>query len=677
MALLRKAKNALGALTGDAEMQALAKWQQKLQDALRHYEPELDQMRLREDLYAGTREVLPGANAKKRTTKSASYIRNITHELIESQVDSNIPSVKVSPLHPWNEENARAIESMLRALLDRLPMESINDEQERTCPIQGGSIFLVEWDNARRSHTTVGEPTVTLLHPKQVVPQPGVTSLQKSNYIFVQLAQTKEYIQRKYGVDVDNETESRPEVGLAALSRNAPQPDTKVTQNIVFFRDDDGTIGKFSWVNDTPLEHFENYQARHLEVCAKCGAPRMDGRRACACGSRQWEYRAVDGETLEADVTLPDGSVIPAMSQAFADGAPLVDPATGQPVLQQTVLPYYTPDMYPLVVRKNVSVFGKFLGDADTDKIRDQQEFIKKLGTKIEEKLLKGGSFVTKPKNVSISTTDEEMKILQVSSPQEAEMIKTVTLQPNITYDSLEMDKSYEYARATLGITPSFQGQPDRTATSGVAKRIAVAQSAGRMESKRRLKDAAYADLFALLFRFMLAYCDEPRSYAVGGANGKPQFGQFNRYAFLEQDDAGQWYYNDEYLFSSDNSGSLAGNRESLWQETRMNYQSGTYGQPSDPRALLMFWRTMERLHYPGASQTTAQMEDQARQQQQMQEQAAAQQAMAAAPGGPPAPGGDPRQALPAPGAGGGPGAGGTAPVGRKIDDIVNRLRGG
>lgn len=630
MALFRKAKNALGALAGDAELCALAKWQQKLQDALRHYEPELDQMRAREDLYAGTREVTPGANAKKRTTKNASYIRNITHELIESQVDSNIPSVKVSPLHPWNEENARAIESMLRALVDRLPMEGINDEQERTCPIQGGSVFLVEWDSTRRSHTTVGEPTVTLLHPKQVIPQPGVTSLQKSDYIFVQLAQTKEYIQRKYGVDVDNETESRPEVGMAALSRNAPQPDTKVTQNIVFFRNDDGAIGKFSWVNDTPLEYFENYQARHLEVCAKCGTPRHGRRNACPCGSRQWEYRAVDGEPLDADIPLHDSNVIPALSPVLADGAPLMDPATGQPMLQQTVLPYYTPDRYPLVVRKNVSVFGKFLGDADTDKIRDQQEFIKKLGTKIEEKLLKGGSYVTKPKNVSLSTTDDELKILQVSSPQEAEMIKTITLQPNVTYDSLEMDKSYEYARATLGITASYQGQPDRTATSGIAKRIAVAQSAGRMESKRRMKDAAYAELYELLFRFMLAYSDEPRAFAVRGANGQPLFGHFNRYAFLEQDDAGQWYYNDEYLFSADNSGSLAGNRESLWQETRMNYQTGAYGPPSDPRSMLLFWRTMERLHYPGASQTAAQIEEQARQQQQMQTQAAAMSAQAA-----------------------------------------------
>ena len=50
------------------------------------------------------------------------------------------------------------IEAMLKNELDRLPMEELNDMQERTVPIQGGGLFLVEWDNNQRtSHTITKE----------------------------------------------------------------------------------------------------------------------------------------------------------------------------------------------------------------------------------------------------------------------------------------------------------------------------------------------------------------------------------------------------------------------------------------------------------------------------------------------------------------------------------------
>ncbi len=599
---------------------ALNKWQERLEDARRAYAPELEAMSRREDLYAGSRRVAPGANAKKAVAKDASNIRNITFELIESQVDCTLRNPKVTPLHSRNEANARAVENVLRADLDRLPFEFMNDEQERTCPIQGGSVWLVEWDNTLRTHTSVGDVTVQLLHPRQVIPQPGVTSLQRSDYVFVQLSQTKEFIRRRYGVDVDGEEESNPEAGRVLSDTQRTRVDTKVTQNIVYFRNDSGSIGKFSWVNDVILEHMQDYQARHLEACAKCGAPRIPGQDLCACGSKRWRNNKQEYETLEADIPLPDGGMIPAMSQATRDGLPVTD-ALGQPQLMPTRLPWYTPNRFPLVVRRNVSVFGKFLGDSDVDKIADQQEFVKKLGTKIEEKLLMGGSAITLPRGASFSKNDKEFKVIEVKSPSDTAAIQAITLQPNVSYDSAEKERAYYEAKSTLGITDAYQGKPDVTATSGVAKRVSVSQAAGRLESKRRMKDAAYAELFQLIFQFRLAYCDEPRPYRARNAQGKPEYGAFNRYAFLEQDAAGEWYYNDQYLFSVDTAGSLANNREAMWQEARMNLQTGAFGQPGDPKALLLFWQIMESLHYPKAGDIKAQLEEQATQQEAMMQQ--------------------------------------------------------
>lgn len=70
--------------------------------------------------------------------------------------------------------------------LDRLPFETINDQAERTVPIQGGVGFLVAWDNRKRTHDTVGEEEVAFLHPKQFAPQPGIyTGIQDMDWFIV------------------------------------------------------------------------------------------------------------------------------------------------------------------------------------------------------------------------------------------------------------------------------------------------------------------------------------------------------------------------------------------------------------------------------------------------------------------------------------------------------------
>ena len=460
----------------------------------------------------------------------------------------------------------------------------------------------MEWNNNIHTHTTVGDVQVQLLHPKQVIPQPGVTSLQKCDYIFIQLSQTKGFIKGKYGIDVDEESEEAPEIGVAGNPSRAGKPvDTKVTQNIAFYKNGRGGIGKISWVNDILLEHQEDYQARQLEVCANCGQPRLYDTKLCQCGGRKWETRTQDTEVLAEDVLDEDGQTV-------------LIPAG-------TEIPYYKPNCYPLVLRKNVSVFGRFLGDSDVDKIKDQQEFIKKTGTKIEEKVLKGGSVLVTPKNATFPKTDAEFKIMQVNNPSDAAVVKVVTLQPNIALDAAEKERAYYEAKSTLGITDSYQGKPDATATSGIAKRIAAAQSAGRLESKRRMKDAAYAELYEMIFKFKLAYADEPRPYMVTNARGAKEYGAFSRPRFLEQDAAGEWFYSDQYLFSVDHSGSLANNREALWQETRMNLQTGAFGPPGDLQTILLFWQLMEGLHYPKAGDIRVQVEGLFAQKQAAQQQ--------------------------------------------------------
>lgn len=577
----------------------LQKWQDRYDKAKSAYESVLYTMDSREALYQGTKKI-DGRGQNEVKVKDASHTRNIIFELIESQVDSNIPIPKVSTMRMETEHLAREIEASLKADLERLPIEQLNDEQERTTPIQGGSFFLVEWDNSIRTHSTVGDLAIALLHPKQVIPQPGVYKLQDCDYVFATVSRSKEYIRRRYHVDVDGEQET--DASIDTTTKKAKPSEDKVTQVMAYYKNDKGGIGLISWVNDILLEDLDDYQARQLDKCTRCGREKPYDSDVCECGNREFAKADQDTETLANDIVV-NGQIIPA----------------------GTVLPYYKPNRFPIVLRKNVSAFGQFLGDSDVDKVRDQQMLINKLGTKIEEKLLKGGSYVTMPKGARVRRDDSELKVIDVTSPTDAQMINVITLQPNISYDSTEREKAYAEAKSTLGVTDSFQGKPDTTATSGKAKEIQVAQSAGRLESKRRMKNAAYADLFELMFKFKLAYADEPRPYADEDKNGNPEYGQFNRYDFLRTDESGQWYYDDQFLFGIDASGTLAQNREAMWQETRLNFQQGAFGDPANPQTLLMFWQIMESLHYPKAGMIKVQIQQMMEQQAQ---QAAEQQAM-------------------------------------------------
>ena len=130
-------------------------WQERLSVNESAYEDEEARMAQREALYMGSHTITP--IVEKDEKDETPHVRNICAELIEAQVDSNIPAPKVTARRKEDELKAKLIEDMLRNELDRMPFEQLNDMMERTVPIQGGAAFLLEWDNTQRTHTTVGE----------------------------------------------------------------------------------------------------------------------------------------------------------------------------------------------------------------------------------------------------------------------------------------------------------------------------------------------------------------------------------------------------------------------------------------------------------------------------------------------------------------------------------------
>lgn len=607
----------------------LKKWQDRMQRNLAAYQPILDEMDRMNTLYMGSRAIQPKVGTVVNgPVEAASMVRNIVAELVEAQVDSSIPMPKVTARNEVDEPLATTIEDFLRNETDRLPFEKMNDLDERTTPVQGGDFYLVEWDADRHTQTTMGELSVTLLHPKQVIPQAGVNEIEDMDYIFIRMAMTKDHVKEQYGIDVSAEGEESPE------SRGGTTiADDVVTVNFAYFRNKKGGIGRYVWVNDVELEYLEDYQARMLTRCSKCGEI-MEGDTCEYCGSKKYERKAEDTFALFEDIERSDGSIIPAYTTEYQlpmEGMQeiIIDPFTGEAmeaipekVSVQTKIPYYKPDCYPIVLRRNVSSWGKVLGDSDVSKIQDQQNAIKKCDTRIQEKLDKGGSILIKNENTKLEQSDKQLKIVNTEKPAEANVVRVVNLQVDTNGDMAVAEQNYQAAQRLLGITDSYMGRQDRTATSGTAKKIAVAQSAGRLESKRIMKNAMFADLYQVMFKFLLAYTDEQRTVRHDKLDGTTKYSTFNKYDFLVQDDAGQWYWKDDFLFSVDTSSALASNREAMWQETRQNFQNGTFGDPTNIQTLLLFWSMMAKLHYPMAEETKKQLEEMQAQQMTMRQRA-------------------------------------------------------
>jgi hypothetical protein len=602
-------------------------WLGKNESALGDLSARMDE---REALYRGeVREITPLTpkdRKKNGQLRRASHIRNIIRENIESEVSSTIPQPKVTARRQSDEWRAKILEDMLRNELDRLPMETLNDQMERTVPIQGGGYWLVEWDNSKRTHSTVGDVTVNILHPKQVIPQDGVFgSVEDMDAIVLKLPQTRAYIKRVYGKDVDEGEDAQE---ARTLDDDADTAEDMVTQYVAYYRNEKGGIGKFSWVHDTVLEDMEDFEARRLRKCSQCGEVLGPDTEKCpVCGSEQAQEGEEESEEVYTGMTTSNGTQIPGAAAGVDE--------MGLPMMQPTILPYYKPDVFPVFLQKNVSTFGKLLGDSDVDAIQDQQNTVNRMEQKIIDRFIKAGTRITLPDRADIRMDPEDGEKILVQDPKDLSMIGVYQFSGDLSQEMQYLANIYEEARQILGITDSFQGRKDTTAQSGVAKEFAAQQSAGRLESKRVMKEAAYAELFKRIVQLKVAYADEPRSVVATDDRGQAQYEEFNRYDFYEQDDKGEWHCildDERFLFSCDTSTPLANNREAMWQDATQMLQMGAFGNPGDINTLLLFWTKLELLHYPGASDTKEyltklQEQQMALQQQQMAMQQAQQQA--------------------------------------------------
>jgi hypothetical protein len=142
------------------------------------------------------------------------------------------------------------------------------------------------------------------------------------------------------------------------------------------------------------------------------------------------------------------------------------------------------------------------------------------------------------------------------------------------------------------------------------------------------MKNAAYAELYEMMFKFALAYSDTPMPISGERSDGSKEYQSFDRYKFLKKDSAGEYYWNDEFKFDTDPTSTIMTNREAMWQQIDLKLQSGAFGAVGDLQTALLYWTLMEKNGYPNAK--TVKDDIQAR----INEQKEVQNAMSAMPNG-------------------------------------------
>jgi len=393
-------------------------------------------------------------------------------------------------------------------------------------------------------------------------------------YCFLRFFSGKSDIARRFGVSP-----------LALSQESAPEGDTPDVLEVVvcFWRDEEGKIGKFAFAGDTVLSDVEDYYARKTETCEACKKSRM----LCSCKTPHFSLSSLEEEWVSTPRRLKDGRVIPAVTE---EGTP-------------THIPYYRPKHFPVVIRKNTSEEKSLFGQSDCEFIRPQQQQINKIESRILLKLMRAGITPILPDDAEM-TLDNSIfgQVIRLRAGDEKERYGVLDTTPSIAQDIAQSDRLYDHAKRILGITDSYLGMADSTAISGYAKKVQVEQAAGRLESKRKMKQIAYASLDRILFEYHLAYADEPRPLSFRDPFGNKKGSSFDRYDFLFfNEETGCFEYDDDFIFSVDLGGGIEQQREEIWKKNLENLTAGTLGDPADPATLLHYWQCQERAHYPYA----------------------------------------------------------------------------
>lgn len=541
--------------------------------------------------YEGTLNALKQDGTE--SNRPSRQLRKLAFEIIESTVDNSVPLPKITPRYKTDLPLVNITEEYLKYEMNRVLTKYENDRSERATYIDGTGWYKVWWDSIDSTHNRSGDVRIDFCTVDQIVPQPGVTDYRQLEYIFERCKVPLSRIYDLYG----------------RLLTPTSQ-DTNVIEVIYcYYLNEDRIVGLFAWSpsSNQVVCNEHDWQIRKIRKCTKCKTINPRGDSCRTCGGKSFKYYNADEEILDEDLyeiynpyevgeTTDENEKDHYKQKIFLSAG--------------TEVPFYQLHQLPFVPRPAVSSINSLYGISNVKIILEMQDTINKILSKATDKTLKSGAVVTKPEKMKISDTDETFKVFGVRSPEEAQMVQTKQIVADTSGDLVMSNILYDSAKSSSGITDSFQGKHDASATSGKAKEYAAIQSAGRIESLRVMKSAAFAGVYELMLKYLLAFSDEPRSFVRVLPDGTEEEQVWNKYMFLDKDKYGQIYYRDDFNFSCDPASTLSQNRVQMWQETQDKFIQGAFGNPADPRVLKTFWNVMDSLGYPLAKTAIASIQE-------------------------------------------------------------------
>lgn len=540
--------------------------------------------------YEGTLNAIDIETGKESSEKSR-QIRKMAFELVESIIDNSVPMPKIQPRYKRDLPLVDVTENYLKFEADRILTKYVNDRCERATYVDGTSWYKIWWDSLDRTHNRSGDVKIDICTVDQITPQPGVTDYKQLEYIFEEQQLSIAKIYDLYGrlmLPIDKSTPVIPVINCYYLNEHR-------------------IVGRFSWAyaSRQVICHEKDWQIRKIRYCRKCQTIVPDDEICPVCGSKSFKFKNAEEDILTEDIY---DIYNPYEAGETNDDQKTVDKRIFAKA--GTTLPFYRVDQLPFVPRPAVSKVNSIYGMSTVKIYLEAQDAINKVLTKAVDKQLKSGGLITKPDKLKIADTNETIKVLGVKTSEESAMVQFKEFVADTSRDLILANNIYDIGKAASGVTNSFQGQRDTTATSGVAKEYAALQSAGRIESMRTMKVAAFSGVYELILKYLLAFSDEPRKFVKVLPDGATEEATWSKYLFLDKDKYGQFYYRDDFHFDCDTASSLSENRTQMWQETTNKFVQGAFGVPNDPRVLKLYWNIMDSLQYPLAKIVLAGIND-------------------------------------------------------------------
>lgn len=568
-------------LSEDENQAKLEEWKKRLQEAMEEHEIFRAECATYDALYGGTKQVrslgdtdiyVSNRYQDHPTPQPARQVVNIIFQLIESQIDINMPVPAVEPTEEEDESERRnMIEGQLTYMSGDASLRRINSENERIVKKNGIAYFKVGYNPNFKAHAYRGRIETTNPHPCNVVLQPGVVKIRDMDFLFHIENRTIDYICREYGEDFREEIEAESlEYGqLDYFNSGTDSYHNEKTKKLsvveAWHKDKDGDVGVLTWVGDIILRDEPKFFYKRDEA----------------------------GNIIEFDeIDIPQ----------FDEMGNLLGYETMQ-------VRCHVPDYFPFVPWYNIPREKSARGLADPYIVADQQEGIKKLLSAEEEKQMRGTTkvFVRKGSGAAGKITDATLQVIETEDP-----VSDVVTKDLKTPDNSLKDLYYIYIQAAkdaLGVTEASQGRTDGgKELSGRALEILAANTQGRMGVKADEKDIAYTELYRMWYDFLLAFADHRIPYRMDGQYNKPVYGYWDKSKLIKQDDAGEWYYPEFDIFVQAES--------ALPKDKRfiLDLANNAGGRIDN----VEYWMLMESIGVPNASAILEMEQQKAQAQQQM-----------------------------------------------------------